>query len=92
MNTTLHLPINKTIKQQAEEAVLKNGFSSLQEAIRVFVAGLANGNYVVSFQNNSSVPSNTDMLELLTQLRNKDEGPTEDEFATWWNANKNNLS
>ena len=41
MNTTLHIPINKSIKQQAESIATEQGYSSLQEVVRVFLASFA---------------------------------------------------
>ena len=43
MITTLHLPIKKAIKEQAEAVVKEQGYSSLQEVLRIFVFSLARG-------------------------------------------------
>ena len=59
MNTTLHIPINKTVKDQAETVVKKQGYSSLQEVIRVLIFALANGDVKSTF-----IP--TDMTQILT--------------------------
>lgn len=64
MNTTLHIPINKTIKDQAETVVKKQGYSSLQEVIRVLVFALANGDVKSTF-----IP--TDMTQVLTSTQEK---------------------
>lgn len=37
----LQVPISRTLKNQAELVALDNGFSSLQESIRLFLAKLA---------------------------------------------------
>src|SRR5215469_6966968 len=64
MNTTLHIPINKTVKDQAETVVKKQGYSSLQEVIRVLVFALANGDVKSTF-----IP--TDMTQILTASQDK---------------------
>jgi len=38
---TIQVPVDKSLKVSAEKAALDSGFSSLQEAIRVFMAQLA---------------------------------------------------
>ena len=37
MNTVLHVPLNKTLRHQAEINAKKNGYSSIQELLRVFL-------------------------------------------------------
>jgi antitoxin component of RelBE/YafQ-DinJ toxin-antitoxin module len=64
MNTTLHIPINKAIKDQAETIVKKQGYSSLQEVIRILVFALANGDVKSTF-----IP--TDMTQVLTSNQEK---------------------
>jgi hypothetical protein len=59
MNTTLHIPINKDIKVQAEARVKEQGYSSLQEVIRVLVFSLARGEVRTTF-----IP--TDTIQILT--------------------------
>ena len=39
--TILQVPLNKSLKLSAEEAALAQGFSSLQEIVRVFLSRLA---------------------------------------------------
>ncbi len=58
MNTTLHIPVNKIIKTKAEEAVKTQGYSSLQEIIRVFLSSLARGEVKTTFSSS---------VELLTE-------------------------
>ena len=43
MNTTLHVPLNKETKRRAEEKAKEQGYSSLQEVIRVFISSFAKG-------------------------------------------------
>lgn len=38
---TIQVPVNKSLKISAEKAALESGFSSLQEAIRVFMTQFA---------------------------------------------------
>ena len=59
MNTTLHVPIKKELKVQAEAVVKEQGYSSLQEAIRVLVTSLAKGEIKTAFMH-------TDAIEHLT--------------------------
>ena len=49
LNTTLHIPINKEIKKQAEAMVKEQGYSSLQEVLRVLVFSLAKGEVKTAF-------------------------------------------
>ncbi len=41
--TVLQVPINPTIRREAEKEALKQGFSSLQDAVRFLLARLAKG-------------------------------------------------
>ncbi len=43
MNTILQIPINKNIRNQAASKAEKMGFSSLQEAVRIFLNKMAAG-------------------------------------------------
>lgn len=47
--TILQVPVNKTVRNQARQAALSLGFSSLQESVRVFLAHLAEGSLEVTF-------------------------------------------
>lgn len=64
MITTLHIPINKTVKDKAETVVKEQGYSSLQEVIRVLVFALASGNVKTTF-----IP--TEMTQVLTSAQEK---------------------
>lgn len=48
--TTLQIPINKTLRQQATVAAERLGFSSLQETVRVFLKKLASGEIGIRFE------------------------------------------
>lgn len=39
--TTLQIPMDSTLRKKAEEGALEQGFSSVQEAVRVFLNKLA---------------------------------------------------
>lgn len=43
MNTTLQVPMDKTLKARATRAAKAMGFSSLQETVRLFLNKLARG-------------------------------------------------
>lgn len=43
MNTTLQVPMDKTLKSRATRAAKAMGFSSLQETVRLFLNKLARG-------------------------------------------------
>lgn len=50
MNTTiLQVPVSKSLRVQAAKAAEKLGFSSLQEAVRVFMNKLAVGGLEITF-------------------------------------------
>ncbi len=51
MNTTiLQVPINKELRDEASDAATKLGFSSLQEAVRVFLAQLPTQTVKITFE------------------------------------------
>ncbi len=51
MNTTiLQVPINKQVRDEAADAATKLGFSSLQEAVRVFLAQLPTQTVKITFE------------------------------------------
>ncbi len=56
MNTTLHIPINKEVKEQAEAIVKEQGYSSLQEVVRVLVFSLAKGEVKTAFIHSDIIP------------------------------------
>ena len=49
-NTILQVPVSKDLRNQATLAANDMGFSSLQEAVRLFMAKLASGRVEVTFQ------------------------------------------
>ena len=48
--TILQVPVSNELKEKAEEAATRQGFSSLQESVRVFLTGLSQGNLKISFE------------------------------------------
>lgn len=46
----LQIPMEKTLKSEAEIAAINQGFSSLQEAVRVFIKRLADRKMTVAFE------------------------------------------
>ncbi len=52
--TNLQVPMSLTLKTQAEELAEKQGFSSLQELVRVFITHFTNGGISVMFNNTLS--------------------------------------
>lgn len=43
MKTILQIPLNINLRKEAEKQALEQGFSSLQEAVRIFLNKLARG-------------------------------------------------
>lgn len=50
MNTILQVPINKDLRDKADRAAEKMGFSSLQESVRLFLNQLASNQIKVTFE------------------------------------------
>jgi len=48
--TILQVPVSKDLKEKAEKASSRQGFSSLQESVRVFLTELSQGNLKISFE------------------------------------------
>jgi antitoxin component of RelBE/YafQ-DinJ toxin-antitoxin module len=48
--TVLQIPMSKQLKDDAEKAAFDQGFSSLQEVLRVFMKKFANNNIDFSFK------------------------------------------
>lgn len=48
--TILQVPVSKELKQKAENAATRQGFSSLQEPVRVFLTKLASNKLEVTIQ------------------------------------------
>lgn len=50
--SVLQVPVDISLRREAERYALEQGFSSLQEAVRVFLRKLAQRTVVVTFENN----------------------------------------
>ena len=48
--TVLQVPVSKELKEKAEEASSEQGFSSLQESVRVFLTKLATNRLEIAIQ------------------------------------------
>lgn len=48
--TVLQIPVSKQLKDDAEKVAFEQGFSSLQEILRIFMKKLANKNIDFSFK------------------------------------------
>lgn len=48
--TILQVPISQALRRDAEKQALEQGFSSLQEAVRVFLKKLAQGAMGITFE------------------------------------------
>lgn len=50
MNTILQVPINKDLRDRATSKAVRMGFSSLQEAVRLFLNKIAAGEINIRFE------------------------------------------
>jgi len=70
MNATkLQIPVKTNLKDKAEKIAKKQGFSSLQEVIRVFLAGYVEGKFSPTFVNTNPVGLNPDAEERLWRIK-----------------------
>lgn len=53
--TILQIPVSTSVRRGAEKKALAEGFSSLQEAVRVFLQKLAQGALGITFQAGEAV-------------------------------------
>lgn len=60
MNTILQIPINKNLRDQAASKATKMGFSSLQEAVRVFLNKVAIGELNIKFEETVTLSDKND--------------------------------
>ena len=49
-NTVLQIPMSSDLRQKSEKAAENQGFSSLQEVVRVFLNKFANGDLTLNFE------------------------------------------
>ena len=91
--TILQVPISKELKDKAEEASAKQGFSSLQESVRVFLAKLATNRLEITIQEPIKLSESSERRYLKQTLdfeknKNTRSAKTVDELMTKLNANK----
>lgn len=55
MQTTLQIPVKKDLRDRAVKAATAQGFSSLQEAVRIFLIQFATNKVSVTFTNADSL-------------------------------------
>ncbi len=60
----LQIPMNKSLKDDAERVALSKGFSSLQEFIRVFLVKVSNNSIDISFQESINLSDKSEKLYL----------------------------
>ena len=53
--TILQVPVNTVLRGEAEKQALLQGFSSLQEAVRIFLKKLARGTIGITFNDKESI-------------------------------------
>ena len=56
----LQVPINSQLRQQAEKAAMSQGFSSLQEIVRLFLTKLAENRIELTFQESIKLSPKTE--------------------------------
>ena len=88
MNTraVLQVPVNSSLRKEAEKQALAQGFSSLQEAVRVFLKKLAQGAIGVTFEERVTLSSKAikrynKIIEEIKQGRNVFEAKSVDDLA-----------
>jgi len=91
--TILQVPVSRELKEKAEEAAHKQGFSSLQESVRVFLAKLATNRLEITIQEPIKLSESSERRYLKQTLdfeknKNTRSAKTVDELMTQLNANK----
>ncbi len=66
--TILQVPISKDLKEKAEKAANKQGFSSLQESVRLFLAKLAANRLEITIQEPVRLSENSEKRYLKQTL------------------------
>lgn len=91
--TVLQVPMNQELKTEAEQAAREQGFSSLQEMVRVFLSKIASNNIEITLQTNVKLSEKSERRYLKETLdfeagKNTHTAENLDEFVTSLNANK----
>jgi hypothetical protein len=66
----LQVPVTKDLRDAAENTALDFGFSSLQEALRVFMTKMANKQITLSFENKTEYLTETQEKVLIKKYNN----------------------
>lgn len=69
--TILQVPVSATIRRDAEKQALEQGFSSLQEAVRVFLKKLSQGTLGITFEEHNEVIIDIQVISLLSPKLNR---------------------
>ncbi|MDO8429156.1 MAG: hypothetical protein Q7S88_00845 [Candidatus Daviesbacteria bacterium] len=71
--SVLQVPIDKSLKSSAEKAASEQGFSSLQEIVRVFLAKLAANKIEIGFKEGVNLSSQNEKryLEMTKDFKSK---------------------
>jgi antitoxin component of RelBE/YafQ-DinJ toxin-antitoxin module len=93
VKTTLQVPVSKELKDKATKVASSEGFSSLQEPIRVFLSQYAKGNLKIGFEPVVHLSNQAEKRYLKQTLdfeksRNIKSAKNASELITQLNANK----
>ncbi len=91
--TILQVPVSKDLKEKAEKAATKQGFSSLQESVRIFLAKLAANRLEITIQEPVRLSENSEKRYLKQTLdfeknKNISSAKSVEELANQLNDNK----
>ncbi len=91
--TVLQIPINRQLKNEAEQAAQAQGFSSLQEVVRVFLSKFAANKIEVSIQESVRLSEKSEKRYLKATLdfekgKNIRSAKNVDELMSQLNADK----
>ena len=91
--TILQVPVSKDLKEKAEKAATKQGFSSLQESVRLFLAKLATNRLEITIQEPVRLSENSERRYLKQTLdfeknKNISSAKSVEELASQLNDNK----
>ena len=68
MKTILQVPMNVVLRKEAEKQALSQGFSSLQEAVRIFLRKLAQGAIGVAFEEEEYIKLSTKAIKRYNRM------------------------
>lgn len=64
--TVLQVPLDSALRKEAEKQALSQGFSSLQEAVRIFLKKLAKGEIEIIFKDKKAIISSSNSCSHLS--------------------------